>query len=133
MDHIPRIIIKTVNPENQRYSTSGDYLYDAEDDTLTIFVSRMVDWKSELAVAIHELFEAVTCLHDEVSFTDIDQFDFRFEQERAEGMHSEFAEPGDEKDAPYYSQHVGATFVEKEVCSRLGLSWLDHDKNVNDA
>lgn len=133
MNHIPKIIIKCVEPENQRYATAGDYLYDREDDTLTVFVSRMSNWRSELAVALHEVFEAIHCLADEVEFKDIDRFDFQFECERDAAKHGEFDEPGDDKAAPYHRQHVAATFVEREVCAQSGLAWTQHEQNVNDA
>ena len=128
MNHIPKIIIKPVMPENQRYATIGDFWYDAEDDTLIVFVSRMDDWRSELAVALHEVFEATKCLADEIDFTDIDLFDFQYEKSRKE---SDLSEPGDSKDAPYHEAHIGATWVEKEVCTRLDLPWEVHERNVN--
>lgn len=133
MNHIPKIIIKPVQPENQRYPTCGDYFYDREDDTLYIFVSRMADFRSELAVVVHELYEAVTCLQAEVDYADIDRFDLQFERERDEGKHGDTDEPGDDKAAPYHVQHVGATFVEREVCSQAGLPWQQHEDNVNEA
>jgi len=133
MEHIPKIIIKTIKPENHRYQTCGDYIYDREDDTLTVFVSKMDDWRSELAVAIHEVFESVLCLHEEIDFVEIDRFDVQYELARDSGQVSEFSEPGDSKTAPYHCQHVGATFVEHEVCSRLDLPWGVHEKTVNDA
>jgi len=129
MIHIPKIIIKPIQPENHRYPTCGDYIYDREDDTLTIFVSRMEDWRSELAVAIHGVFESVACIAEEIPMSDIDLFDMAFEQNRAE---SDLSEPGDSKAAPYHKQHVGATFVEREVCSKLDLSWEKHEDNVNE-
>lgn len=130
MTHIPKIIIKPIQPDNHRYSTCGDYFYDREDDTLTIFVSRMEDWRSELAVAVHELFESVACIAEEIPMSDIDLFDMAFEQNREDNDNSE---PGDNKAAPYHKQHVGATFVEREVCSKLDLSWEKHESNVNES
>jgi hypothetical protein len=130
MNHIPKIIIKPVEPENQRYNTVGDYIYDAEDDTMIIFVSRMSNWRSELAVAIHELFESTKCLADDLDFREIDMFDMTYEKFREpEDLTSE---PGDSTSAPYHSQHVAATFVEREACSKLGLAWLEHEKIVNE-
>lgn len=116
-------------PENQRYPTCGDYVYDAEDDTLTIFVNRMEDWRSELAVAVHEVFESATCLASDVKFKDIDLFDMNYESQRKPDNN---CEPGDSPDAPYHLQHVGATRIEKEVCSCLDLQWDAHERNVND-
>jgi hypothetical protein len=130
MKHIPTIIIKPIQPENHRYQTCGDYTYDREGDTLTIFVSRMDDWRSELAVAIHEAVESVACIAAEIPLTDIDLFDMEFEKNRPA---DDLSEPGDSKDAPYFEQHVAATFVEREACARLGLDWVKHEANVNEA
>ena len=127
MTHIPKIIIKTIDPANQRFGECGDWFYDADDDTLTIFVSKMPDWKSELAVAIHEFVEACMCLDRDIDQTDIDYFDKNFYKNHDEG------EAGDNKDAPYFDQHKSATFVEQEVCSQLKLSWEIHSKNISEA
>lgn len=133
MDHIPKIIIKPINAENHRYPTCGDYIYDREDDTLTIFVSRMGDWRSELAVAIHEAFESCACLAADIDLVKIDQFDMQFERDRDAGKHGETEEPGDDKSAPYNKEHWGATYVEKMTCLRLELDWEQHERNVNES
>lgn len=133
MQHIPKIIIRTIDPNNQRYFTCGDWLYDAEDDVIEIRVSNMPDWRSELAVAIHEAVEAVACVEKEISEVDVTKFDLKFEDERGAGQQTETAEPGDDKRAPYFEQHKAATFVEKEVCGQLSLSWIEHERNVNES
>ena len=125
MNHIPKIIVKTIDPANQRFGECGDFFYDAEDDTLTVFINRMEDWRSEIAVAVHEAVEACACLAAEIDQTDIDFFDKKFYQEHDSG------EAGDDKAAPYFKQHGAATFVEKELCTRLDLSWEAHERNVN--
>lgn len=123
MTHIPKIIIKCIDPENQRFGECGDFFYDADADELTIFVNKMEDWKSEVAVACHEFIEACMCLDKGIDQTDIDFFDKKFYKEHDEGQ------AGDDKDAPYFVQHAAATFVEQEVCSQLGLPWKTHEQN----
>lgn len=126
MNHIPRIKIKCIDPANQRFSECGDWFYDAEDDVITIFVSRMEDWKSEIAVAVHEVVESVMCLDRGIDQTDIDLFDKNFYQDHKSG------EAGDDKNAPYFDEHVAATFIEREVCNQLGLTWDKHSSNCDD-
>jgi hypothetical protein len=126
MDHIPKIIIKTIDPGNQRFGESGDWFHDAEENTITVFISRMNDWRSEIAVAIHEAYEAVSCLASDVDQTDVDVFDKNFYLTHDSG------EAGDDKDAPYFNQHKSATFIEQEVCSQLNLSWEKHSANCDD-
>jgi hypothetical protein len=133
MKHMPKVIIRPIEAENHRYATVGDWLYDAESDTLEVRVSRMADYRSEMAVAIHEFFEAVECLNKDISETDVTAFDLKYEDERADGKHSDTDEPGDDPRAPYRTQHIGATWVEREVCGQSGLDWAIHEKNVYDA
>jgi len=130
MEHCPTIKIRFIDPNNHRYPTCGDWLYDAEDNILEVRVSRMTDWRSELSVAVHEAVEAIMCLEKDISETDVTAFDLQFEKDRDAGKHSEADEPGDDKSAPYHLPHVAATFVEKEICAQTQLSWLEHEKNV---
>lgn len=124
MDHIPKITIKLIDPSNQRFGECGDWFYDAEDHHLTVFVNRMEDWRSEIAVAVHEALEAVMCIDADVDQTDVDAFDKTFYQ-----MNDSAGLAGDSSDAPYFNQHVAATFVEKEICHQTKLDWNQHDKN----
>jgi hypothetical protein len=133
LEHLPTVVIKVIDPENQRYPTCGDYFYEAHTDTLTIWINKMADWRSELAVAIHELLEAVKCQDDGIALTAIDLFDFQFEKERDEGKHTFADEPGDDPRAPYALAHLAATRVEKEVCAQLQLPWEKHEDNVNES
>ena len=126
MNHIPKIIVKTIDASNQRFAEVGDWFFDAEANEVTIFISRMGDWRSELAVAIHEIYESVCCIADGVDQTDVDAFDKKFYQENDEG------EAGDQKEAPYFDQHCSATFIEKEVIAQMGLSWTEHEKTCDD-
>ena len=126
MTHLPKIIIKPVAPENQRFFECGDWFYDAEDDTLTIFVSRMADYRSELAVAVHEAVEAVMCLAADIPQTEIDYFDHNFYKTHDDAT----LEAGNDKAAPYFNMHVAATSVEREVCLQTWLDWKKHEENV---
>ena len=123
MNHIPKIIIKVIDPNNQRFGECGDWFFDAESDELTVFVNRMEDWRSEIAVAVHEAVEAIAFLAKDGDQTDIDYFDKNFYKTHDEG------EAGDSKDAPYFEEHIAATFVEKEICSQLKLDWKKHEDN----
>ena len=127
MNHIPKIIIKTIDPGAQRVAECGDWFFDAEDYTVTIFVSRMEDWRSELAVAIHECLESIACLAADIDQTDIDFHDKLYYKEHSD----DDAQAGDDPKAPYFTQHVAATFVEREVCSQLKIGWTQHEQNCD--
>lgn len=132
MTHMPEIRVRLFDPFNMRYPTCGDWLYDAESNILEVRVARMPDWRSELAIAIHEAIEAVMCLDKEVSEVEVTEFDLLFEKERGEDQQSEFAEAGDDPRAPYKAQHAAATAVERIVCDKLQIKWEDHEKNVQE-
>jgi hypothetical protein len=123
MTHCPKIEVKFIEPENQRFCECGDWFYEAQEHKVTIFVNLMADWRSELAVVLHEIFESVSCIAADVDQTDVDLFDKLFYRSSEDGQ------AGDSKDAPYFEQHKGATFVEKEACSQLQLPWVEHESN----
>jgi hypothetical protein len=126
MTHCPRIEIKFIEPNHQRFKPEcGDWFYDADEHKITVFVNRMADWRSELAVMLHEVFESVSCIASGIDQTDVDLFDKLFYRNHDH----ENDEAGDSKDAPYSSQHRGASFVEKEACSQLNLPWKKHEEN----
>jgi len=125
----PRIIIETIPHGTQDYPTCGNYKWD-EDGALHLYISAMGDWRSELAVAIHELVEVFMCLDKGIAFADIDAFDIQFEKQRAEGLHAAHDEPGDDTRAPYFVQHIIATEVERTVTRLLSLDWESHEENV---
>jgi hypothetical protein len=128
MSHIPKIIIKLIGHPNQRMRGEiGDWFYDKEDDTLTIFVSRMDDWRSELGVAVHEAFESAACIAAGIDQTDVDAWDKQFHEQNSKG------EAGDCIGAPYASQHKSATAIERIVCQQLDLDWRKHEGNCENA
>lgn len=124
-----KIVIEFIPGEQQRYPTCGDYWIDA-DGNWQIRVSRMQDWRSEIAVAMHELWELALVLQREIPIDQIDRFDMDFELFRPTGS---TAEPGDDPRAPYYEEHASATAAEQQLCEALRLPWAIHDKHVNDA
>lgn len=127
MNHIPEIRIRLIKHSNQRVKEEvGDWFYDAELDRITVFVSRMSDFRSELAVALHEAYESVAYLSSGKDQTDVDFFDKKFYMENKTG------EAGDSIHAPYRNEHIAATFIEKDVCDQLELDWPLHEQNVNE-
>lgn len=115
------ITIQTIHHLDQRYNTCGDWQYD-KDGNLTIRVSEMLINKGgELAVAIHELVEAVLCRRYGVTEESIDKFDMSYQGD---------GEPGDDPKAPYNHQHCVATAVERIVISDLFMNWQDYEDEI---
>lgn len=124
------ITIRTVPHEQVRCDQSGDWHVN-NDGSVEVLVSDMNgSWRSELAVAIHELIEAFLCREAGVSDDDVTKFDLAFELERANGKQTLRAEAGDDERSCYRVQHQAANFVERAVCSVLGIDWEEHEDLV---
>ncbi len=121
------INIQTIPHSEQRYQTSGDYWIDSY-GVWQIRVSEMGNWKFELAVAIHELWEQALCLDRGIKEEDITAFDINFEMNKPE---INFVEPGDDLNAPYRKEHCSATGIERIFISEIGENWRDYDSAVN--
>lgn len=123
-----KITIETIPHDQHRYTTVGDWYYEA-DGTLTIRVSSLSDWRREMLVAIHELVEVLTCKQDGVTHEVVDKFDKEFEANR----HPENEdEPGDEPNAPYVKQHCLATGIERILAQQWGVNWKEYEQELCD-
>lgn len=126
-----KIIIETIPHSEQRYPTCGDWFI--KDEVLFIKVSQEVgDWKSQAAVALHELAEVFMCQHKGIAQFQVDEFDMKFEEERKAGLHSKSDEPGDSSKAPYYKQHQIASGIERIIAAELGIDWNTYTKAIEE-
>lgn len=116
------ITIKTIPHSKQRYETPGDWFFDKKGN-LEIRVSDTKDWRTDALMAVHELVEVLICKHRGVTQESVDAFDIKYEQERKEGKHGEFDEPGDDLEAPYRREHCIATAVERLLAAELDVPW----------
>lgn len=126
------IKIRTIKHKDQNYSTVGDYGRKKKD--IWINVSDMKNTTYELAVAIHELIEQHLCEISHISIKKIDSFDKIYEQCREDEIPLPCGceiqdEPGNDKHAPYHSQHIFATYLERQFMDEA--SWQKYDEKVN--
>ncbi len=126
-----QITIETIQHENQRYNTCGDWVF-VEPNHLRIRVSELGDWRKEMAVAVHELVEAALCHADGISSIEVDAFDMAYEKARVASptFGKDLAEPGDDPAAPHHRQHCFATAVERMLIAALGVPWAEHTDAV---
>lgn len=122
------ILIKTIPHSQQRYPTVGDYVFNAERDTVIFYISKLGDWRYEACVAIHELTEFFIIKMQGVKLEDIDKFDIAFEKRRKAGNTDE---PGDDPKAPYRGAHCVATGVERILAALLGVCWKKYEAKIN--
>ena len=121
-----KIVIETIPYSEMKYPTCGDY-WESPDGTWQIRVADLGNWKREVAIALHELWEKALCksllIRDEV----ITNFDIEFEKKRVEGN---LDEPGDDPKSPYNRQHCSATGIERLFISSVGENWKDYEQQI---
>ena len=115
-----KIIIETIDHKDQKYDTIGDYWTDP-DGTWQIRVSKMGNWKYEMAVALHELWEKSLCYDRHIGEEFITQFDIEFEKDEA--RKAKYIEPGNDPDCPYKAEHEIAESVARMMCTHLGIDY----------
>lgn len=125
------ISIKTIPHIQQRYPTVGDWQWKGDD--LEITVSSMNNWKYESLVALHELIEALLCKDRNISQTSVDAFDKQFEDMRAHYPDIvKDEEPGYNKHAPYFKEHIYASDIESDIADELGVDWDEYTQVVDE-
>jgi hypothetical protein len=120
-----QITINTIAHSDQAYDTVGNW--QIADGNITIQVSDMGNNDYEFLVGIHEAVEAYLCQKNGISEADVTAFDENYEANRPEGDESE---PGDSEQAPYRTQHIQATQIEKLVANQMGIDWDTYNKAV---
>lgn len=109
-----------------RYATAGDY--EEIDGAVRIKVFEQGSEDKNFLVAIHELVEQYLCKKRGITNKMIDDFDFKYEEERAED--DDTSEPGDAPDCPYKNEHRFAMIVEQMMAHELCVDWHEYDKNI---
>jgi hypothetical protein len=121
-----KISVVLIPHVEQRYPTCGDWTYDKEG--LKVSVSDCSDPRVDACIAVHEIVEALICKFKGVTQQMVDRFDMEYEEERKMGRVN--GEPGDDRDAPYYSAHQVATAVERLLAREIYLNWEEYEKKV---
>ena len=125
---IPNILLVPI--AEQRFTTLGDW-YQNEDGSFTIAISKMLDWRHEFLVLIHELTEWSICRATGVSSQEADVFDRYWESDIKFGLVSIETEAGFSKDCPYRRGHIWGARMERLFCWLLGASWKDYERACN--
>jgi hypothetical protein len=98
-----------------------------EDDTLQIRVPKELPKKEAIALLMHEVAEALICLHLGIDVKDIDDYDLtHLEDERNPTFNS-----GDQPDAPYRIPHTYATAVERIFAGIFDIDWVGYDERLS--
>jgi hypothetical protein len=130
---VNQIKINFINHNDQVYETCGDFNLTPDGD-LEVRISKLGNPTWELAIAVHELIEQHLCTLAGINFKDIDNFDIAYEYCRKNEMPLGCGcpiqeEPGMDEHAPYHSQHVFATELERQFVDEAG--WIQYDRAVD--
>jgi hypothetical protein len=104
--------------------TGADWFWD-DDGDLCVRVSKLSDWRREVALGLHEAIEAVLCKHNGVSQEAVDAFDRQYE-----ATHTSDLNAGDDSAAPYRHEHSLATACERMIAAEFDIPWADYDKEL---
>lgn len=104
--------------------TGADWYFDDKGD-LQVRVSKMSDQRYEMALALHEMVEALLCHLDGVSQNDVDVFDTEYDK-----THDASNNAGDDPHAPYRIQHNWATAIERTFTGAANVDWETYDKEL---
>lgn len=120
MKHLIGVRYKTINHNDQRYNTAGDYYKSKEG--LEIRVSKLQGWREEGLVLVHELVEWLLVTNRGIPIKDIDNFDKNEVEEKYED------DPGLSPKAPYHKEHLLAVKIEKMIAKEMNMDYEVYDK-----
>jgi hypothetical protein len=115
------ISIETIQHDQQRYPTAGDWQWE-EDGSLSINVSKMHVQEYMWLVAVHEIIEAILCKANGITDEIVTNWD---------KDHLYDCDPGGIQDCPYYKEHLVATIVETMLADRLKIDWKEYEKTLD--
>lgn len=119
------VSIEIIPHKEQRYDTAGDW--QIVGNSLQITVSETGNWVYDMAIALHELVEALICIQRGIEEEEVSKFDIKFEERRKRGNEEE---PGDDPKAPYHLEHGFASACERLFIAACGENWKKYDRAV---
>ncbi len=118
------IDVQFIEHREQRYNTIGDWWI--HDGVLHVRISRLPLLSSMVAVAVHEIVEAILCYLAGIEEYRVSAFDAYIERNKI------IVEPGDHPRAPYHLQHGFATACERIIVAAAGTNWHLHESSMDD-
>lgn len=119
-----KLVVEVKPAEEIRFKQMGDYYVD-EDGTQHVEVGDTGNETSNHLLLLHELTEFMLVRAHGVPLESIDNFD--------EALQDDTDEPGEDADCPYFYEHAIAEEVERKICAGTGMSWAEHNDNVDAA
>ena len=124
------INLKIIPQDEHRFTTIGDWWVD-EKGVLQMRISKMADWRYEVAVLFHELIEFFVCKHLGIETKECDEFDLFYETQYEKGLIDRSKEAGFDKRCPYQKGHRWGARFERLIIWILGASWKKYLADCN--
>lgn len=124
------IQVKIIDNESHRTAIGGgkitgaDWYFD-EKGNLQVRISKMSDERYEMALALHEIAEALLCHLNGVTVEDVDRFDTKYDD-----THDAENNAGDDPSAPYAIEHNFATAIERIFVGAAKFNWEIYDQEL---
>jgi hypothetical protein len=121
-------VIKSINLEDQRYETLGDYYI--KDGIRTFAITKTGNDLYDDLIFIHEFIEEVLTRNKGITEEQILAFDLQFEEKVKNGEISEDEEPGEQIDSPYKQEHVIAELIERLIINHLNIDFNTYNNKL---
>jgi hypothetical protein len=118
----PGIRVLFIEQGKQRYWTAGDYF--RTDGMMTFTITDMGDPVFNLALLLHELYEACLVEQRGVGIAAVDEWDWG---------HPELEDPGAHPNCPYRREHMEAEVIERMCIALAGKTWLEYEEKMDAA
>lgn len=122
-----KIIIETIESQDQRYPTCGDYW--EEEDAIHFRITKQEKEEYEILIFVHEFIEFMLTRDRGIHEGDITKYDIQWNKEFEEG-HDKSDEPGNEHDCIYKKEHRFAENIERALAHEMGIDWFEYDKKL---
>ena len=124
---IKDIVLKSVPNEDiklRKGFTGADWWF--EDETLHVRVALELEWRERMALAVHEISEAILCKYLGITHEQVDEFDLTQQENELHGLNA-----GDEPNAPYRLPHTFATAIERIMTGVMDVDWSSYDERLS--
>jgi hypothetical protein len=123
-----KTVIKSINLEDQRYETLGDYYI--KDGIRTFAITKTGNDLYDDLIFIHEFIEEVLTRNKGITEEQILAFDLQFEEKIKNGEVGEDEEPGEQIDSPYRQEHVIAELIERLIINHLNIDFNTYNNKL---
>jgi len=125
--------IHWLNGRNPKFVTVGYWHWTKPDNKgmLLVEVSKLPDWRFNIAVLGHELIEVFYCWLFKITTERCDRFDESYEKKYESGEVSPEFEPGCDPQCPYHWGHMAGIVWERLFIHGTLASWNKYNDECN--